>query len=179
MPAVEGATHAGRPFCSCGALAGTGAAGPAVTPSCRRGVLFGMRRSLLLALLGGALGCGSPTLVLPSVELGTPFEMAPGDLVLLDGPDLTLRFIGVVDDSRCPEDALVLCAWAGTAGVRLATGASTMTDPHVFTLHSGQPPRSAEVGAYRVELVDVLPAARLEPPIAAAQYRVRLVVTRP
>lgn len=131
-----------------------------------------------MGLLMVALGCGGPTVVRHSVELGTPFLMAPGEVVLLDGSEFTLRFIGVDEDSRCPTDALVLCAWAGSAAVRLATGA-VLADEFVFVLHSGQEPRARVVGGFRIAVEEVLPAARLEPPITPAQYRARIVVTRP
>jgi hypothetical protein len=137
-----------------------------------------MRGFVLPGLLGIALGCGGPTVVRQYVEPGTPFLMAPGERVLLDGADLTLRFIGVEDDSRCPTDALVLCVWVGSAAVRLATG-TVSADELVFVLHSGQEPRARDVGGFRVELVAVLPEARLAPPIAPREYRVRVVVTRP
>jgi hypothetical protein len=137
-----------------------------------------MRRFVLPGLLGIALGCGGPTVVRQSVGLGTPFLMAPGERVLLDGADLTLRFIGVEDDSRCPTDALVLCVWAGSATVRLATG-TVLADESVLVLHSGPEPRARDVGGFRVELVAVLPEARIEAPIAPTAYRVRVVVTRP
>lgn len=141
------------------------------------GVLCGMR-PLLLGLLVTAIGCGGPTVVRQSVALGAPFLMAPGETVLLDGATRTLRFIGVQEDSRCPTDALVLCAWAGSATVRMATG-SVLADESIFDLHSGEQPHARDVGGFLVELDGVLPEARLEPPIAPEAYRVRIVVTRP
>jgi hypothetical protein len=54
-----------------------------------------------------------------------------------------------------------------------------LADEFVFVLQSGQEPRARDVGGFRVAVDGVLPDARLEPPIAPAAYRARIVVTRP
>ena len=92
-----------------------------------------MLRSLSfpLALLLAASGCsGSQTAAAPdasadaapdaqTVTTGEPVVLGLGDAVEIGGHEI--RFVDVVEDSRCPED--VTCVWEGRAKVRLAASA--------------------------------------------------------
>lgn len=66
------------------------------------------------------------------VAAGTPFDLRPGAQATLAGGG-TLRYLGLVNDSRCAPD--VQCIWAGDAEIALA-----WTPPHGtggrFSLHT-------------------------------------------
>lgn len=51
-----------------------------------------------------------------TVQAGQPFDLNPGAQVALAGGG-TLRYVGLVNDSRCAPD--VQCVWAGDAEVAL------------------------------------------------------------
>jgi hypothetical protein len=137
---------------------------------------------MLTAALSTALAlpsaCGSPTQVRQDVPLGEAFWLEHGGLaVLRDGPTV-LRFKRVVTDSRCPTDGLILCVDAGNAALEF-TIASGAGDETPFELNSlaGRGPVARELEGFRIELLEVAPPARTQPPMEPGEYRARLVVT--
>src|ERR1041384_6590460 len=50
-------------------------------------------------------------------RLGQEFELRIGQRAVIRKTNLTLRFVTVPEDSRCPSD--VTCVWAGNARVEL------------------------------------------------------------
>lgn len=63
-----------------------------------------VRGLLTLALAFGVAACDSPTT--PSVPIDQQVTMAPGEQVQVTDTSLRIRFEGVVNDSRCPIDAI-------------------------------------------------------------------------
>ena len=105
-----------------------------------------------------------------SAVLGDTVRLALGSSVRIAPSGPTIRFERVVSDSRCPPD--VVCVWAGSVRVRLAMADGAGTTASV-ELESNTPPRTAEIGAYRIELL-----REVEPgPRASAPYVIRIVVT--
>ena len=80
------------------------------------------------------------------------------------------------DDSRCPLG--VLCIHAGDALVKVTL--RRLSQPGAdFTLHAIGGPDAADYAGYRVSLQELTPHPIAGQPIAASDYRARLVVTRP
>jgi len=72
-------------------------------------------RAGTLALLLLASACShAPTT--PSAPIGTPFRIGAGQTVRLQSASVELGFDEVLEDSRCPADAV--CVWAGTAKLK-------------------------------------------------------------
>jgi hypothetical protein len=117
----------------------------------------------------------SPTTPRP-VNLADRFALAPGQTALVEGTGLRVTFESVTADSRCPVD--VTCVWEGDAVVvltlRPAEGAPARPELHT----AGRYPREAEVGDYRVRLVDLAPAPRASASPSPGDYRATLLVTR-
>lgn len=136
-----------------------------------------MRRlaPLLLALSLAVPGCGSPTQVLTEVTLGEPFDLEVGNVAVLRDQQLSIRFLSVLEDSRCPTDSLILCIWAGRVRLRLAV-APLSGDEAFVELHFGDDPTAVTLGTLRLELLDVLPPARTET-IPPGDYTAQLVLT--
>jgi hypothetical protein len=68
-----------------------------------------------VALLLIATACShAPTA--PSAPIGTPFRIGVGPTVRLQSGDVELGFDEVLEDSRCPADAI--CIWAGRARLK-------------------------------------------------------------
>jgi hypothetical protein len=89
--------------------------------------------------------------------------LRPGGQAALEGGG-TLRYLRLVNDSRCQPD--VQCVWAGDAEIALAW-APTDGAPRTFSLHTGVEPRQQQLEDGRsVRLVELArgpaPAARLE-----------------
>lgn len=74
-----------------------------------------LRKIGLAALLLPASACSHvPTG--PSAPLGAPFRVGVGQSVRLESAGFELGFDQVLEDSRCPADAI--CVWAGTARLK-------------------------------------------------------------
>jgi hypothetical protein len=73
-----------------------------------------MRGGSLVLLLVAAVACSAPTT--PSAPIGAPFRIGVGQSVSVADAGFALGFDEVVEDSRCPADAI--CVWAGTARLK-------------------------------------------------------------
>ena len=125
----------------------------------------------LLAMCGVALAaCSGGDSDSIEATLGAPLQLAPGQAaVLSDG--LEVQFAGIAADSRCPSD--VTCVWAGEVVTRLAVRHERRTSQHEVREMA-----SAPIGGYSVTVLQVLPARSTSQPIAPADYRVTLKITR-
>ena len=86
---------------------------------------------------------------------GSDFTMQPGTQVLLSDHG-SLRYLRVLEDSRCKPD--VQCIWAGDAQVafRWTPVGGTALD---FSLHTGKEPKEQALGGRRLTLVSLSPGA--------------------
>ena len=89
----------------------------------------------------------------------------------IEGTVLRLRFNRVVEDSRCPIDAV--CVWMGdgVAEVGIAAGSGTKTP---LTLHTSLEPHAADWNSVRVTLLELRPAPRAAEPPDPEDYSVTL-----
>lgn len=95
---------------------------------------------------------------LPVAAAGVPFEMEGGDTVGLGSGSTTVRFVEVVEDSRCPDDES--CVWegavtvalgwqrGGTTGTSVLRGISFPEGPYF-----GDSPRAALPGGATITLL--------------------------
>jgi hypothetical protein len=101
--------------------------------------------------------------------------LSPGQTVAIEGADSSLRFQGVIGDSRCPGDAI--CIQGGDALVRIdvipSRGSASTYDLHTGSM---QPVRHEDLTIELVEL-NPYPFGSL-PPIGPSDYRATLRVTR-
>ena len=105
-----------------------------------------------------------------TASLGDTVRLAIGTRVRIAPSGPTIAFERVVSDSRCPPD--VMCVWAGSVRARLAVSEGAQS-AKVVELESNTEPRTANVGAYRIELLrEVEPAPR-----ASTAYVIQIVVT--
>lgn len=128
-----------------------------------------MRRLLLVVGAGAAFGCARPQP--QQVAAGAEFELPVGVTHrVADGPDVT--FTGVVEDSRCPIDAV--CVQAGWATILLSVAyggsrsevrLSTREGASADTLHG-----------HELRLISLLPPPRAAAPTPSEAYRVTLTV---
>lgn len=121
-----------------------------------------------LAVVVSASACSSPTT--PSETLLT---LAPGQTGSAGA--LTVKFIGVTEDTRCPANAF--CIQAGDATVALEAGA--LGTRRSFELQVLNPTnRATDVRGYTIEVEALAPYPFSLDPIKPADYRVTLRVFR-
>jgi hypothetical protein len=112
-----------------------------------------------------AASCSSPT-----IDPAT-FTLAPGQSVTYGA--LTIRFISVLSDSRCPGDAI--CIQPGDAQAQITV---TMRGRTVdYTLRVNDPDQRRVVhGDYAIELNTLDPYPFVSRPIAISDYRITIGV---
>jgi hypothetical protein len=120
-----------------------------------------------------AFACASPTA--PGDAIDARIVLSPGQTSPIEGAASSIRFQGVLGDSRCPGDAI--CLQGGDALVRIdvipSFGASSTYDLHTGSL---EPVRHHDL---TIELVELTPYPFSSlPPIQPNDYRATLRVTR-
>jgi hypothetical protein len=107
--------------------------------------------------------------------LNVPFTLAAGQSAILDDEDLSVTFVRVLDDSRCPLDATCIQAGDATMSVRAelqGRGATILN----LTLFGGTNAVYEGFGFHAQQLLPGQLTGRTIPP---GDYSVRLLVDRP
>jgi hypothetical protein len=134
--------------------------------------------TLCLSLAGGC-AAPPPANPAPRAVLGQPVTMAIGQSVMLNDALVTITFIGMSEDSRCPTQ--VNCVWSGraVANFRVQANGEPAQNIVLSTIHSPEKTNVASVAGYRIEMTDVQPTPETpDNPISPDRYRVMLVVER-
>ena len=126
---------------------------------------------MILILTAVCCGCGGVL----RASLGTEVVLKPGQAVSIAGEELEIKFIEVVEDSRCPEGAT--CVWEGRARSAVVITMSGQVEdveliqPGLYTGMTGQ-----EYNAYTINFY-LEPYPEVDKEIAQNKYRLRLTVT--
>ena len=127
-------------------------------------------RVLLCALF--VTSCASSSLG-PTSPLDTEFTLAPGETMRISDGVLSVRFLRVSGDSRCPADAI--CIQGGSAAVHIhAAGDGSSGD---YQLQTGDT-RPVRHEAFTIALVQLSPYPFSGRTIAPEEYRATFKVTR-
>ena len=118
-----------------------------------------------------ACDLGSPTAPSP---INRDYVLTPGQSVPITAAALSLKFLGVANDSRCPADAL--CVTGGSARVDIQVTAFTGA-VQIISFETGEP-KAIQIGALTIALVQLSPYPFSTQPINPADYRVTLRVIR-
>jgi len=132
-----------------------------------------MRRLFLASSVSCLLVSCSESPTRPTVEPVSEFVLAPGDSAAVSGTGLAVRFERVVNDSRCPADAL--CVTAGDAEIAL-TVRRTGRPADGLSLHTGESRSRAEIGDWVLSLTGLAPYPFSDRTISPGDYRATLRV---
>jgi hypothetical protein len=128
---------------------------------------------LLATVLTAACDSDTPASPTPPGSTGPwTLVLAIGQMAVVPGSPLSLKFTAVSNDSRCPVD--VTCIQAGEAVV--AMEALSRSGDSQFELRTADAARVAQIGNYRVELASLFPVQSVSHPIDPATYQVTLQV---
>ncbi|HEX6912790.1 MAG TPA: hypothetical protein VF142_20450 [Longimicrobium sp.] len=131
-----------------------------------------MKRIIVCAVLALLSACALPTGDDGTVvRLDQAFTLSEGRTALVLGPRIAVEFIDVVEDQRCPIEAL--CISAGNATVRVRV-AQEGWDPAVLELRTDQPGTYKVYNYHAVELLELDPPASTREP--DPDYRAKLRV---
>jgi hypothetical protein len=129
-----------------------------------------MRVTLLAVLIFAAVACDE-SVTGPSVPLNQEFVLAPGASTIVT--DISVRFVRVANDSRCPAD--VLCVTGGDAQVQIVVTSSRGSQD--YDLHTGDM-RPVHHDTFTIHLVNVEPYPFSSRTIQPDEYRVTFRVTK-
>lgn len=122
-----------------------------------------------LVAAAASVACSSS----PTDPVNTEVTLAPGQSTAVGA--LTVKFIGVTIDTRCPANAM--CIQVGDAYIALE--ASVSSTRRAFELQVLNPMnRETEIRGYTVGVEALAPYPFAPEPIDPANYRVTLRVTR-
>lgn len=148
-----------------------------VPRSTRLFLLLSVATVLLLiypsSLMGRPPAAGKPV----RVRLGQEFNLRVGQQAVVEGGRFKVRFVSVVNDSRCPAD--VTCVWAGNAEVLIEAEAGRRRARLKLNTHGGANfPQEGRHQQYTVELVALDSQARKNSGKKATDYVTTLVICK-
>ena len=109
----------------------------------------------------------------PTAPVNTEFTLAPREARRIDGEVVTVRFVGVSGDSRCPADAICVLGGSATVAIAVASGLSNQS----YELRTGDMQPVVHDGL-TIALVQLMPYPFSTRTIAPDEYRATLKVTR-
>jgi hypothetical protein len=121
-----------------------------------------------IALVAALMACSTS----PVAPVNSTFALKVGDRVSISGADLSIRFVRVAEDSRCPSG--VQCIWAGNGRIELDVRAAGQNSLVFLNTFDGA--KEVVVGAYRISLIALEPAPVATQQIPAESYRASLRV---
>jgi hypothetical protein len=126
----------------------------------------------LVAVFSPGEGCGDVVRITP----GQPFELSVGQKAAVDDRGMTLAFLSVPMDNRCPKG--VQCITAGSARVRLEVRVADEAEQSELETEGGRGSPEWNVLGFEVELLGVEPYPSAKRPTAPSEYVARLAVRR-
>ena len=118
-----------------------------------------------------AITCGS---VFSSARQDRAFTIKVDEVKTVPGTRIKVKFIELVEDSRCPAD--VRCVWAGNAKIKLRF--SKGSDVEVVELNTALKPQTVEFGGYSFRLSGLVPRPRSNVRISRLGYVAALTAKR-
>ena len=103
------------------------------------------------------------------------FELKAGQTKNIPGSRAKIKFLSVVEDSRCPKGTQ--CIWAGNAKIKLRV--SDRRKVKVFNLNTARGVQSYSFEGYQIRLVKVSPTPVVNEHIRRNEYIVTLTAIPP
>jgi hypothetical protein len=136
-----------------------------------RGCFFILAAVLVLPLMAGCLG--QPNEI--NANFGQEFSLDIGQSASIAGDELDLRFLEVLNDSRCPEGAV--CIWAGEATCLVEITYAGYLYREELTQPGLSEPFTTEFQEYEITF-DLLPYPQEGEQIQNKDYRLQLLVNK-
>ena len=111
----------------------------------------------------------------PEFSLGTAFTATAGIVTSISGEQLTVQFVTVSEDARCPID--VQCVWSGNAkvGIRLAKADA---GEQTIELNTHLQPQTTDYLSYQIQLVTLGPQRTSEGTIKNSDHKATLIIRK-
>ena len=134
-----------------------------------------MRAAIVVVCVLISAACDEANPAGPTVNFNERFTLAPGEMATVRDAGLSVQFVQVTGDSRCPGDAVCIQGGDAIVHVQVIAGGSTTA----YQLHTGDSSRAAVVhGSVRITLSELQPYPfSSRPPITPGDYRATFTVT--
>jgi hypothetical protein len=133
-----------------------------------------MRLFVVVLCLIAVTGCDENP-VGPTVGTNERFTLAPSEVATVRDVDLSIQFVTVSGDSRCPADAVCIQGGDALVHIRVIDGGSSSS----YELHTGDSSRATVTHKQaRIALVELQPYPFSSRTIAPGDYRATLTVSR-
>lgn len=135
-----------------------------------------MRPFLVVLCLLVVTACDEQNPVGPTVAINERFTLAPNEVATVRELGLSVQFVNVTGDSRCPGDAICIQGGDALVHIRVLDGGAVST----YELHTGDSSRATVThNQVRISLVELQPYPFSSlPPIQPGDYRATLTVSR-
>ena len=110
-----------------------------------------------------------------NIKLNKEFSLAAAQKAYVKTDKLTIEFVSVLEDSRCPTD--VDCIWAGSAKVQIKVSKGKMA-AQVFELNTNLEPKTITYQGYKIELVGLTPAPKSDVDMKTIKYSASFIVRK-
>ncbi|MFN2400793.1 MAG: hypothetical protein ABR543_19475 [Gemmatimonadaceae bacterium] len=135
--------------------------------SMNRSVLGGAATARWITLAALVAACTSVSPPAPSrVAMDSSFALRLGETAQVGDSGPKLTFLDVLEESRCPEDAV--CVWAGNARIQLRV--TTGSGSPLLELNTPQQPSVARHGDYEISLVSLTGPGKAGGPRSSIDY---------
>ncbi len=118
-------------------------------------------------------GCAQPTAA--EVGLNKQFTLSPGQSATITGEGLSIKFVELLSDSRCPKGAT--CVWAGEASCSVEITKSQSKFSKVLTQPGTTSPAETTFTNYDISF-DLQPYPELDKQTDKSDYRLVLTISK-
>jgi hypothetical protein len=134
-----------------------------------------MRLVVVVLCLFAVTACDEANPVGPTVGLNERFTLAPEEIATVRDANVSVQFVSVTGDSRCPADAICIQGGDAVVHIRVVDGSALSS----YELHTGDSSRATVTHKQvRIALVEVQPYPFSSRTIAPGEYRATLTVSR-
>ncbi len=120
--------------------------------------------------------------ILAAVMVSSAYSFTPETVTVKAGKQATarksklkIRFISVVEDSRCPTGAQ--CVWAGNAKIKIEVSVPK-GETKTFDINTETGPKGDQIGGYAVTLDSLTPYPNANKPTDIKKYTAKFNITR-
>jgi uncharacterized Zn finger protein len=129
--------------------------------------------TVLLSMLLLVSGCAKPGE--DQVNLNKEFTLSIGQSAVVSGENLSVKFIDVLSDSRCPRG--ITCVWAGEASSLVEITYNDATYSKTLTVSGSTENTITNFANYDLRF-NIQPYPEAGKQIAKKDYRLQLVITK-
>jgi hypothetical protein len=134
-----------------------------------------MRLVVVVLCVFAVTACDEANPVGPTVGLNERFMLAPQEVATVRDADMSVQFVSVTGDSRCPADAVCIQGGDAIVHIRVIDGGAQSS----YELHTGDSSRATVTHKQvRIALVELQPYPFSSRTIAPGEYRATLTVSR-